>query len=50
MERDKKKNSNDCPCSYSVCPRRGICRECIKYHRQNNELPACYFTPEAEKT
>lgn len=43
-------NKVDCPCTYSGCPRAGACCECIKYHRAKDQLPACYFTPEQEKT
>lgn len=28
----------------------GICCECIKYHREKKQLPACYFDDVAEKT
>ncbi|MFA5480104.1 MAG: DUF6485 family protein [Candidatus Muiribacteriota bacterium] len=44
------KNMNTCNCSYSPCSRKGICCECIAFHRQNDELPACYFTKEQEAT
>lgn len=50
MECKKSTNLNDCPCSYPSCPRKGVCCECIKYHRDMNELPACYFSSEAEKS
>jgi len=50
MECQKEENLKDCPCTYSGCPRKGICCDCIKYHREKGELPACYFSPEAEKT
>ncbi len=51
MECKKETNlSKRCTCSYPVCSRKGICCDCIAYHRANNELPACYFPPEAEKT
>ncbi|MFA4982520.1 MAG: DUF6485 family protein [Candidatus Omnitrophota bacterium] len=39
-----------CPCSYSGCSRHGNCRECLKYHREQGELPACYFDARTEKT
>ncbi|MFN3411696.1 MAG: DUF6485 family protein [Exilispira sp.] len=42
-------NKSNCNCSYEPCSRKGICCECISYHRKNNELPACYFSKEAEK-
>lgn len=50
MECKQKENLKDCPCTYSDCPRKGFCCECLKYHRENNEVPACYFSPNAEKT
>jgi hypothetical protein len=50
MECRQEENLEDCPCTYPDCSRKGICCQCIKYHRENNELPACFFSPEAEKT
>ena len=47
---NQQENLKDCPCTYEPCPRKGICCECIKYHLANDELPACCFSPEAEKT
>ena len=43
-------NLSDCNCTYDPCPRKGKCCECIKYHKNRNELPACYFSKEAEKS
>jgi len=40
----------DCPCTYSGCERKGKCCECLSYHLANDELPACCFFKEAEKT
>lgn len=50
MECKKEINAEDCPCTYPGCPRKGICCECIKHHREADELPACYFTKAEEKT
>jgi hypothetical protein len=50
MECNKTKNLNSCKCSYQPCPRKGICCECIAYHRAMNQLPACYFSEKAEKS
>ncbi|MBD3282640.1 MAG: hypothetical protein GF387_03500 [Candidatus Portnoybacteria bacterium] len=50
MECKKEENLNNCPCTYPDCPRKGVCCECIEYHRSRNELPACYFSSEVEKT
>jgi len=50
MECKREQNLKGCPCTYPDCPRKGICCECIKHHREKGELPACYFSKEAEKT
>lgn len=50
MECKKELNLKDCACTYPGCPRKGICCECIRYHREAEELPACYFTKAEEKT
>lgn len=47
---NQKKNVNRCNCTYAGCPRHGVCCECLAYHRRSDELPACYFTAEQEKT
>ena len=44
------KNKADCPCTYEPCSRKGICCECIKYHWELGELPACLFPADVEKT
>jgi len=49
MECKKELNKINCPCTYD-CAKKGICCECIKFHRERNELPACYFSKEQEKT
>lgn len=43
-------NRLKCNCTYEPCPRKGICCECISYHRELGELPACYFPPGVERT
>ena len=45
----RSQNLKQCNCTYS-CERKGNCCECLHYHRRNGELPACYFTKEAERT
>lgn len=47
---NKKRNLEDCGCTYTSCSKRGICCECLRSHWQNRELPGCLFPPEAEKT
>ncbi|MCX5789908.1 MAG: DUF6485 family protein [Elusimicrobia bacterium] len=44
------KNRAVCTCTYEPCGRKGICCECIRYHKANGELPGCLFTSAAEKT
>jgi len=50
MDCKQEQNLKTCPCTWPDCPRKGICCDCIKYHWQNGELPACFFSKEAEKT
>ncbi|MBM7623172.1 DUF6485 family protein [Sporohalobacter salinus] len=50
MECTIEKNKENCNCTYSPCPRKGNCCECIAYHRKKDELPACFFSDEVEKT
>ena len=42
-------NLQDCNCTY-VCSKKGKCCICLKSHRDRNQLPACYFPAEIEKT
>jgi len=44
------RNLNTCNCTYEPCSRKGVCCECIAYHLKYNELPACVFPPEVERT
>jgi len=43
-------NLEQCNCSYEPCSRKGICCECIIYHKRMGELPACYFPNDVERT
>jgi len=49
MECKLLENKKNCNCTYP-CAKKGICCECISYHRKMKELPACYFSNEYEKT
>jgi hypothetical protein len=42
-------NRSYCTCTFT-CDKHALCCECLHYHRQRGELPACYFTAEEEKT
>lgn len=44
------KNRKFCNCTYEPCPRKLKCCECLHYHRRSGELPACFFSAEAEST
>ncbi|KPJ55128.1 cytosolic protein [Parcubacteria bacterium DG_72] len=50
MECREGENLKGCNCTYEGCERKGLCCECIRYHMGRNELPACCFSAEAEKT
>ncbi len=43
-------NIAKCNCTYEPCLRKGKCCDCIAYHLESHELPACVFPPEVEKT
>ena len=45
-------NIQMCPCTEMDCPRRGICCECIAYHRNSTQWPltACMSTQRLEDT
>ncbi len=45
-----KNNMTVCNCSYEPCSRKGKCCECIQYHRRAQELPACFFPNDIERT
>lgn len=50
MECNQRRNVQGCGCTYEPCPRKGICCECIAYHRRYAELPGCLFPSEVERT
>ncbi len=43
-------NKLKCNCTYEPCDKKGKCCECIRYHWQMGELPACLFPNDVEKT
>jgi len=50
MECDIQAKKLICNCTYEPCERKGKCCQCIAYHLEYNELPACVFPAEVEKT
>jgi len=45
-----KKNLQFCNCTYEPCGKKGICCECIRYHWNIGEFPACFFPDDVEKS
>ena len=50
MDCNKVVNCAKCNCSYDPCLRKGACCECLRYHLEHRELPACCFPTAAEAT
>ncbi|PKN43827.1 MAG: hypothetical protein CVU59_13225 [Deltaproteobacteria bacterium HGW-Deltaproteobacteria-17] len=50
MECEGREETLSCNCTYEPCARKGRCCLCVEYHRRAGELPACYFSPERERT
>ena len=50
MECKQDQNLSRCNCTYEPCRRKGLCCECLQYHLQMRELPACCFPDKAERT
>jgi hypothetical protein len=50
MECTKEQNLTDCNCTYDPCSRKGICCECIRYHKRMRQLPGCVFPNDVERT
>ena len=50
MECNIEANMEKCNCTYEPCSRKGKCCECIRYHLRMDELPACAFPSEIERT
>jgi len=47
---DGGKNKSICNCTYEPCSRKGLCCECVAYHRRSGQLPACFFPDDVEKS
>lgn len=50
MECRINQNMENCNCTYEPCSRKGKCCECLVYHKKSDELPACFFPDNIEKT
>lgn len=38
-----------CTCTYD-CRKRGVCCECVSYHRSKGQIPGCFFSTRGEAT
>ena len=50
MECKKEENKIGCTCTCVGCGNRGTCCDCVRHHRENGEIPGCFFAPAAERT
>ncbi|HNV85476.1 MAG TPA: DUF6485 family protein [Candidatus Omnitrophota bacterium] len=50
MECKSASNKKKCNCSYEPCSRKGVCCDCLHYHRSMGQLPACFFPDDIERT
>lgn len=50
MRCNQRDNLEQCSCTHEPCPRKGACCECLSYHLQHKQLPACCFPDDAERT
>lgn len=49
MECKKDENKIECTCTYS-CSKRGVCCDCVRYHRDRDEIPGCFFPAAGERS
>ena len=50
MDCKMEKGNPYCNCTYEPCSRKHKCCDCLHYHRQKDELPACFFKTDEERT
>lgn len=50
MDCKQDQNMKNCNCSYEPCPRKGICCDCVSYHLNSRQMPACFFPAGAERS
>lgn len=49
MECKIQENKKNCSCTYD-CSRKGLCCECVTYHREKGQIPGCFFPKDGEAT
>ncbi|OYT59519.1 hypothetical protein B6U81_05970 [Thermoplasmatales archaeon ex4484_30] len=50
MECKMEENLQNCNCTWEGCNKKGKCCECLRYHWERRELPACLFPKDVEAT
>jgi len=50
MDCKKEENKIECTCTAMTCANRGVCCDCVRYHRDRNEIPGCFFPAAIERT
>lgn len=50
MECTRERNMKECTCTYPGCSKKGICCECVRYHRAKGAIPGCFFPVSDEKS
>ena len=50
MECKKDENRIGCTCTATTCSKRGVCCDCVTYHREKGEIPGCFFPAGAERS
>jgi hypothetical protein len=50
MKCKQDENLERCNCTWEGCPRKGKCCDCLQYHWQRRELPACLFPDDVEQS
>ncbi|HPR83498.1 MAG TPA: DUF6485 family protein [Pontiellaceae bacterium] len=44
---NKEENLAACSCTYD-CAKKGLCCECVTYHRAKGQIPGCFFSKAGE--
>lgn len=47
--KNRKASLAKCNCSWASCERKGVCCECVAYHRAQDQIPACFFPNDVER-
>jgi len=50
MDCKKGENKIGCTCTAMACSKRGACCDCVRYHREKDEIPGCFFPAGAERS